>query len=697
MNKTIRRSASLIFAIVLMFGTFIPGRASSQNAVVMPNQIVNLAHFYKPPINSDAATVARSFSTIVLTGGDENYVNQLVSNGNTNAISQYVRSEAIQDPGNCTSNPSNNQIASRAGEFCWISQNHPEWFLLDANGNRMRTSPTSNYYRMDYGHPGWQAYFVARLIERQNGTSWSGLFLDNLEASLAAIQNSGLASQKYSTDASYQAAVISFLQYLQNNYSTPYGRPIVANIVAKREDATFTEYMRYLSAGMKECWAVDWGSQEYNTESKWLKDLTAAEETQAQGKHIILVAQGDKADTARQKFAFASYLLISNGKAAFRYGNDDIYNEIWMYDNYRLNLGTPLGARYQTGSVWRRDFANGYVTVDPISHAATISANSTPAPTSTVAPASTPTNAPTNAPAFTPTNAPTNAPASTPTNTAINTPAPSEVVYDSRNAAFVYSSGWSDVSDANAYSGSFKLTQTLNSYVSVNFTGQTFSIIYKTGPLFGKMGVYVDGSLLGTIDQYTSTAAFQRRWSYGGTLTSGTHTLKLVYTSPSSSRVSIDAISLPSGSVISAPSSSPTQIVSTPTATRINTATPVPTTTVYDNRNAAFVYSSGWSDVTDANAYGGSFKLTQTLNSYVTLNFTGQTFSVIYKTGPLFGKMNVYVDGRQVGTIDQYTSTATFQRRWSYGGTLTAGAHTLKLVYASPSGARVSVDAVSIP
>ena len=677
MNKTLLRSASLIFAIVLTFGTFIPGRATSQDAILMPNQTINLAHFYKPPTNSNAATVAANFSTIFLTGGDENFVNQLVSNGDANPISQYFRSEAIQDPGNCTSNPSNNQIANRAGDFCWISQNHPEWFLLDANGNRMRTSPTSNYYRMDYGHPGWQAYFVTRLIETQQGTNWSGVFLDNLEASLAAIQNSGLASAKYPTDVSYQSAVISFLQYLQNNYATPYGRPVVANIVAKREDATFTEYMRYLSGGMKECWSVDWGSQEYNSESKWLKDLIVAEETQAQGKHIILVAQGDKADTARQQFAFASYLLISNGKAAFRYANEDVYNEVWLYDNYRLNLGTPVGPRYQTGSVWRRDFTNGYVTVDPISHAATISTSLVAAtPTSTAAPVSTPTNAP----------------AST------STSASSEVVYDSRNAAFVYSSGWSDVSDANAYGGSFKLTQTLNSHVSVNFTGQSFSVIYKTGPLFGKMSVYVDGSLVGTIDQYTATATFQRRWSYGGTLTAGAHTLKLVYSSPSGSRVSVDAIALPSGSAISVPSSSsPTQVVSSPTATRTNTATPVPTTTVYDNRNAAFVYSSGWSDVSDTNAYGGSFKLTQTVNSYVTLSFTGQRFSVIYKTGPLFGKMSVYVDGTLVGTIDQYTSTAAFQRRWSYGGTLTNGTHTLKLVYSSPSGARVSVDAVSIP
>lgn len=89
--------------------------------------------------------------------------------------------------------------------------------------------------------------------------------------------------------------------------------------------------------------------------------------------------------------------------------------------------------------------------------------------------------------------------------------------------------------------------------------------------------------------------------------------------------------------------------------------------------------------------------MTQKVNSSVTLNFTGQSFTIIYKTGPLFGKMGIFVDGKLVHTLDQKTSTALFQQKWSYPGTLTAGAHQLKLVYSGPSNARVSLDAVSIP
>ncbi len=239
------------------------------------------------------------------------------------------------------------------------------------------------------------------------------------------------------------------------------------------------------------------------------------------------MAQGDQADTNRQNFAFASYLLISNGKVAFRYGNDSAYSQVWLYNNYSAQLGSPLGARYQTGTTWRRDFTNGYVIVDPTNHTATISTTPPATLTSTQVPTSTAMNTPTRVP----------------TKTA--TPAPTTTIYNDKDSAFVYSSGWTVVSDSHAYNGEFKVTQIVGSYVNFSFTGQKFSIIYKTGPVFGKMEVYVDGRLLATINQNTSTALFQQKWRYSGTLATGTHKLKLVFVSPSGGKASLDAVSIP--------------------------------------------------------------------------------------------------------------------------------------------------------
>jgi hypothetical protein len=166
---------------------------------------------------------------------------------------------------------------------------------------------------------------------------------------------------------------------------------------------------------------------------------------------------------------------------------------------------------------------------------------------------------------------------------------------------------------------------------------------------------------------------------------------------------------------------SPTTIVIQPTATTIP-STPVPTqpttvvlpttTTVaqatatlnptaekvYDDKNPLFVYSTGWQNVSHASAYNRSYKETTRGGATVKFPFTGQSFSILYKGGPSFNVMEVYVDGALIATINQRLSTATYQRRWDYPGQLTAGRHTLKLVFKAASGStsRGSIDAVIV-
>jgi len=104
----------------------------------------------------------------------------------------------------------------------------------------------------------------------------------------------------------------------------------------------------------------------------------------------------------------------------------------------------------------------------------------------------------------------------------------SETIYDDKNAAFVYSSGWSNVSKEMAYSGSYRMTKKGGASVTLPFTGTSFSVLYKSGKVFGKMKVYVDGVLVGTINQ-KGASIHQVRWDYPNQLAPGNHTLKLVF------------------------------------------------------------------------------------------------------------------------------------------------------------------------
>ncbi len=584
MNKTIYRIMSVIMALALTLGVFSSGQAKSKSGALMSGGVVNLAFFYKPPTNSDALTVASNYDTVILTGGDESFRDQLTANGFNSTITQYFGAIGIQNPGSCTAAPRKNQVAYKPGDFCSISADHPDWFLLDTSGQRIPASPGSDTYRMDPGNPGWRNFFVTRVLESQEKNGWSGLFLDNVEASLSDIQKNGITLANYPEDASYHAAVLGFLQYLNANYSLPYHRPLLANIIARRDEASWFSYLQYLDGAMQERWAVGWSPNEYVTESKWKSDMALAEKTESQGKHIILVAPGNQTDSSRQNFAFASYLLLSNGTAAFRYSSEVNYSQVWLYDNYATDLGTPLGPRYQSGSLWRRDFTKGFVVVDPVNHTATISITS-PSPTSptpliptatptTIAPTVTqvkPTAIPVSSPTKTlappiatflptltpvqPTATATILPSPTPTPvvpTLTNTSVPatstltpiSAKTFDEKNPVFVYSTGWQNKYSSEAYGGSYKETTRNGATVTFLFYGRSFSIIYKGNVRFSKFDVYVDGALVGTLNQQMSTTSYQRRWDYPGQLMLGNHTLKLVFkvTSSTINRGSLDAV-----------------------------------------------------------------------------------------------------------------------------------------------------------
>jgi len=166
---------------------------------------------------------------------------------------------------------------------------------------------------------------------------------------------------------------------------------------------------------------------------------------------------------------------------------------------------------------------------------------------------------------------------------------------------------------------------------------------------------------------------------------------------------------LPSPTVM-APTSTPISI--SPTATFASvpnqpspTATLQPTQqsskslqeTLYDDKNSGFVYSAGWMAEIKSAAVGGSFSRTSTNGSSVTFQFTGQSFSVIYKGGPSYRKMDVYIDGALVATIDERHDVSTYQVRWDYPSQFPLGKHTLKLVFVTTSSStNGSVDAVIV-
>jgi hypothetical protein len=331
---------------------------------------MQFAWFYKPPDDPDELSiVASNFSFFIFTRNDEPEIGRLAENGAVGDVLQYLRFDAVMDPGDCQTKPLQNQTANLEGDFCIIRDQHQDWFLLDINEKPIKLSE-NGYMMMDPGNPGWNTYFLEKVSGFQKDPIWKGVFLDNVDASLGRFDSQSILTKRYPDDKSFQDAVAGNLAVLSDELHRNQ-KTLIANITFLRQPETWFSYLAHLDGAMLEAFAVDWDDG-YISEAEWLNQLDIAEATQAQGKTIILVAQGDSDNKNRMLFGLASFLLINEGNAYFRYSNDEAYRKVWWYPEFELDLGQPLGPRYKENNVWRRDFEKGRVTVDPLKHRAEI-------------------------------------------------------------------------------------------------------------------------------------------------------------------------------------------------------------------------------------------------------------------------------------------------------------------------------------
>ncbi len=340
------------------------------------NKLNQRAWFYQTPEEGDLESMTSYYDVFILSQSDADLRDGLRARGVTSPILEYLSFTAIQDPGSCTAQPLHNQAADRPGDFCTLSAEHPDWFLRDNRGNPIQEDPrtsASNDYMMDPGSAGWRAFWLDRARQRIEQDGWDGIFVDNAEASLDKRRQLKVLPAQYPDDASYAAAVEGFFSYVSTNYFRPTGRPLMANILVVKDQAVWFRYLQYLDGVMDERFAVDW-VPDYLGTYDWEQTLRLAELTQTTGKRAILVSQGTRDDAQRQQFAYASYMLVANGHASFRYTRANNYNQQWLYPNYDNDLGQPLNSRYWDGSVWKRDFSKGTVTVDPVKHIGIINA-----------------------------------------------------------------------------------------------------------------------------------------------------------------------------------------------------------------------------------------------------------------------------------------------------------------------------------
>ena len=268
-------------------------------------------------------------------------------------------------------------------------RNHPDWFLLDSNGNRIRDLryPEYDAFFMDIGHPQAQQRVAERLIlltrERSIVPEW--IFLDNW--------SDWNQSQQYPTRTSMMPAWTSLLNRIAPVIKNDLGAKIIVNVgsrVAIFIDGNPGEqWLPLIDGAMQEGAFVIYNTQErryvyrsYNatrspasmTDSSWVSLMRAV--TNNPSKYWFLLVQCDPNDREMFRFAVSSYLVIAHERTILSFdarGNPgvDSLQEFMFRPELFLPLGNPTGTytieqgSLSTGALFKRDFEHGVVLVNP--------------------------------------------------------------------------------------------------------------------------------------------------------------------------------------------------------------------------------------------------------------------------------------------------------------------------------------------
>lgn len=375
-----------------------PANASATPSIApLPSSepTARLAYFHIAPTDGEpAGTLAENADFITLTSGDEGYRTQLRAAGYTGTILQFLVAAEINGPGpyrnsgdacDATFKPLRNGIVRTPGEFCRDIHPNEDWFLHNGAGERLYSvvGETGVWYHMNPASDGWRSFALRQMLRDVSGSTalgYDGIFLDNVEVSpvraLTQMDNSDGVVAELPTARAFTDAWTLYLSDLSEALRE-YGQLWGSMVSDTNDGDSWQPYLPFLDGVMSPAFATGYDGLSVG---KWMNGIKQVESALESGKGVVTVGIGKRNDTASQQFAFGSYLLVmSSDRSFFRYVSDETskdFSSFWLYPNYDLRLGQPLGDRYRVGLNWRRDFQCGYVVVEPAQQLAEITQTS---------------------------------------------------------------------------------------------------------------------------------------------------------------------------------------------------------------------------------------------------------------------------------------------------------------------------------
>ena len=261
-----------------------------------------------------------------------------------------------------------------------------------------------------------------------------------------------------------------------------------------------------------------------------------------------------------------------------------------------------------------------------------------------------------------------------------------QAVVEQTDSSVTLSGSWYANNNAAHSGGSAAFASDEGASAQISFTGTSIAWVGVKDSYNGVAQVYLDGSLVATVDTYAGFTQYQQTLYTTANLSNAAHTLKIVVSGQHSAQalgnaVWVDAF-LVNGSATSGTGGGGSGGGSgsgSGGGTGGGTGGGSGTVTVQQD-DPSVTLAGNWIKVSDTGYSGGSAVMSGTAGESASITFTGTTVTWIgYKT-PYAGIAFVYLDGSQVATVDTSGSAQQNQYPMYTASNLANTAHTLKIV-----------------
>lgn len=273
-----------------------------------------------------------------------------------------------------------------------VNGNHPEFFLLDSESNRIENSAYAQHWLMDFGSEDYSDYWLEGTINDIVNQVWvaDGIYSDCIPTTR---ENAPYANPvKYPTNSSWSSAMNGYIervasglfnegQLLGGNRGNT--RTVDGALAWSNLDLPTTKLDFSLEEGT---FAVSWGTgdmQVFGT-TEWKRSLDVIKNTKHYKTflqcHCDLASDGSGIDNVGNSFTFwdflyfvlASFHLGAHSKSYFGLKYLSSYSQVFWFDEFeKIDLGDAQGD-YTTEiisgvTIYKRAFSKGYVYVNPSS------------------------------------------------------------------------------------------------------------------------------------------------------------------------------------------------------------------------------------------------------------------------------------------------------------------------------------------